>query len=55
MQYVKSFYTIDDHTGLLEGDKKEARVARFTDMDDVLHKKEALMAVVLKWIEAMDK
>lgn len=45
---------IEDTTGLLEGDKKEARVARFTDMEDVQNKKAALEAVVLKWIEVMD-
>ena len=46
---------IDDTTGLLEGDKKEARVARFNDMEDVLRKKEALTSVVRKWIDLMDE
>ncbi len=45
---------IQDETGLLEGDKKEARVARFTDMKDVMQKKEALQQVVRKWVELMD-
>ncbi len=45
---------IDDTTGLLEGDKKEARVARFTNMEEVFRKKEALESVVQKWIELMD-
>lgn len=46
---------INDTTGLLEGDKKEARVARFKNMEEVIAKKEALEAVVLKWIEVMDE
>lgn len=46
---------INDTTGLLEGDKKEARVARFNNMEEVLSKKEALESVVKKWIELMDK
>ena len=46
---------INDTTGLLDGDKKEARVARFNDMEDVLNKKEALESVVQKWIELMDE
>lgn len=46
---------IDDTTGLLEGDQKEARVARFYDMAEVLSKKKALESVVKKWVELMDK
>lgn len=46
---------IKDNTGLLEGDKKEARVARFIDMADVLNKKEALESVVQKWVALMDE
>jgi hypothetical protein len=46
---------IKDTSGLLEGDKKEARVARFDNMEDVLNKKEALESVVQKWVELMDK
>jgi len=46
---------IGDTTGLLEGDKKEARVARFNNMDDVIGKKEALESVVRKWMELKDK
>jgi hypothetical protein len=45
---------IQDKTGLLEGDKPEARVARFNDMDDVLKKKGALETVIKQWIELMD-
>lgn len=45
---------IGDTTGLLQGDQKEARVARFNDMADVESKREALQTVVRKWIEVMD-
>ncbi len=45
---------IDDTSGLLEGDQKEARVARFYNMEDVIGKKEALSNVVRKWVETMD-
>ena len=45
---------INDETGLLVGDNKEARVARFHSMEDVLAKKEALETVVQKWIKVMD-
>lgn len=45
---------INDSTGLLEGDQKEARVARFTNMEEVEAKKADLQQVVLKWIEVMD-
>ncbi|MGB0887433.1 MAG: DUF1801 domain-containing protein [Vicingaceae bacterium] len=46
---------INDTTGLLQGDKKEARVARFNNMEEVQSKKEALESVVQKWIELMDR
>lgn len=46
---------INDDTGLLEGDKKEARVARFNDMEDVRNKRKALETVVKRWIELQDK
>jgi len=45
---------IKDETGLLVGDKPEARVARFNDMADVEAKKADLESVVMKWIETMD-
>lgn len=45
---------INDTSGLLEGDSKEARVARFYSMDDVHNKRKNLMAVVQKWVEVMD-
>lgn len=46
---------IDDSTGLLEGDSKEARVARFYDMDDIQKKRKALENVIQKWISIMDQ
>lgn len=45
---------IPDDSGLLQGDGKEARVARFHSMEEVEEKKGQLEAVVLKWIEVMD-
>ena len=46
---------INDTTGLLEGDTKLTRTARFYDMADVKKKKPDLEKVVKGWIEAMDK
>lgn len=46
---------IEDTTGLLEGDGKEGRVAKFNDMADIEAKKTALESVVLDWIKLMDK
>ena len=46
---------IKDDSGLLEGDKPQARVARFSDMSDVKAKKEMLTKVVRKWIKVMDE
>jgi hypothetical protein len=45
---------IKDPAGLLQGEAKEARVARFVDMDDVHNKKGALEAVVKAWIVSKD-
>ena len=46
---------LNDKTGLLEGDKKEARVARFYNMDDVEQKKEKLIAVLKAWVHLIDQ
>lgn len=46
---------IDDASGLLQGDQKEARVARFNNMEEVEARKEDLVKVVLGWIAAMDE
>ena len=45
---------IKDETGLLEGDKKEARVARFYDMKDISDKQKGLQSIVKEWIALMD-
>jgi uncharacterized protein YdeI (YjbR/CyaY-like superfamily) len=42
---------INDPNGLLEGDGKEARVARFENMKDIAEKKKALQTVVKEWIK----
>jgi uncharacterized protein YdeI (YjbR/CyaY-like superfamily) len=45
---------IQDTYGLLEGDGKEARVARFIDVADIKKKKKALEKVVKEWIRLKD-
>ncbi|MGB5820448.1 MAG: DUF1801 domain-containing protein [Saonia sp.] len=45
---------IKDASGLLEGDGKETRVARFMDMEDIISKREALQAIIAEWIRLMD-
>jgi uncharacterized protein YdeI (YjbR/CyaY-like superfamily) len=45
---------INDTTGLLEGEGKEGRTAKFSDMDDIEKKKESLQSVVKEWIKLMD-
>lgn len=46
---------IPDKSGLLEGDGNHARTARFTDLEDVARRKDALAATVRSWIELQDK
>jgi uncharacterized protein YdeI (YjbR/CyaY-like superfamily) len=46
---------IPDKSGLLEGDGKEARVARFTDTDDIKRKRKALESVIKEWIKMRDR
>lgn len=46
---------IKDKTGLLEGDGKEGRTAKFTDLADIKKKKKDLQAVVKEWVKLMDK
>lgn len=46
---------INDRSGLLEGDGKEGRVARFTDAADIRKKKKALESIVKEWIRMQDK
>lgn len=45
---------IEDTTGLLEGEGKEARTARFADMADIEKKKADLETVVRAWIQLQD-
>lgn len=45
---------IKDPSGLLEGDGKEGRFARFYDMKDIDKKKAALTKVVKEWIKMRD-
>jgi len=46
--------TIKDNGGLLEGDGKESRVARFVDLNDIEKKKEVLQEVIREWIRMQD-
>lgn len=46
---------LDNPHGLLEGDGKEARVARFQDMADIERKEAALTAVIKAWIKFKDE
>jgi hypothetical protein len=46
--------TIDDPSGLLEGEGKEARTAKFYGMEDIEEKKAALEDVIVEWITMQD-
>ena len=48
-------FLINDTSGLLEGDGKEARTARFDNLEDIENKKFALQAVIREWIRMQDK
>lgn len=58
-RFVNLFFqtgaTIPNGHGILEGEAKEVRVARFHDMKDVDEKEKALKAVVREWIRMRDK
>lgn len=45
---------INDQTGLLQGDGKEGRMARFESLDDIEKKKADLQSVVREWIKMQD-
>jgi len=45
---------IKDKTGLLEGDGKEARTAKFENMADIEKRKKDLQTVVKEWIKMQD-
>ena len=46
---------LNDPSGLLEGDGKEARTARFQNMEDIENKKEALVGIIREWIRMQDE
>jgi hypothetical protein len=43
---------IDDTTGLLDWAANDRAIIKFTDMNDVQAKKDKLVDVIIKWIEA---
>jgi len=47
--------TINDKTGLLQGDGKEGRTAKFASMEDIEKRKEDLESVVKEWITMQDE
>ena len=59
---AKKFVNLTFHTGalipgnhpILEGDAKEARVARFESMDDVESKADGLREVIRAWVKMQD-
>ena len=46
---------IEDKSGLLTGDGKEGRTAKFKDMDEIESRKKDLENVVLEWIRIQDE
>ena len=46
---------LKDKTGLLEGDGKEGRTAKFNNMKDIEDKKAKLVSVVKGWMKLMDQ
>jgi uncharacterized protein YdeI (YjbR/CyaY-like superfamily) len=47
--------SIQDKYGLLEGEGKVSRVARFADMKDIEKNKKALENIIKNWIKMQDK
>jgi len=45
---------LPNESGLLEGDAKEGRTARFSTLEDIEGKKEALTSIVKEWIAQQD-
>lgn len=45
---------INDSTGLLQGDGKEGRAAKFKDMQEILDRSDDLVSVVNGWIALQD-
>ena len=46
---------INDASGLLQGDGKEARTARFESIEDIENKTDALQSVIKEWIRIQDE
>ena len=46
---------MSDSTGLLKGDGKEGRVAKFSTLEEIENKKADLEAVVKEWIRMQDE
>lgn len=46
---------IQDKSGLLQGDGKEARVAKFENMKEIEQRKKDVQAIVKEWIKMQDK
>ena len=46
---------IPDKSGLLQGDGKEARTARFEGVEDIENKKDALQGVIRSWIKMQNE
>ncbi|MEX0290985.1 MAG: DUF1801 domain-containing protein [Flavobacteriaceae bacterium] len=46
---------IQDNSGILEGDGKEGRVAKFSTLEEIEDKKEQLQNVVKEWIRMQDE
>ena len=53
LMFHKGAFIPGDHD-ILEGDGKEARVARFHGMDDIELKKDALQGIIRSWIHIQD-
>ncbi len=47
--------SIKDDSGLLEGDAKEGRTAKFYGLEDIEEKKAALESVIWEWIRMQDE
>ncbi|MEQ8417072.1 MAG: DUF1801 domain-containing protein [Imperialibacter sp.] len=46
---------IRDKSGLLEGDGKEGRVAKFATIDEIMHRKQDLENIVIEWVRMQDE
>lgn len=46
---------LNDPSGLLEGDAKEGRAAKFASMEEIERRKDDLQAVVREWVRIQDE